>query len=90
MKTRTSRFNTKSSFAGLLLLTMLSACASLPENIDQQPSTAFTDTVNTPLGDSIKVDIAEHPGQRRGAGFEKLRTQGEKRLDGIIQGKLAR
>jgi putative cardiolipin synthase len=41
---------------------VLSACASLPENIDRQHSTAFTDTANTTLGDSIKDDIAEHPG----------------------------
>jgi putative cardiolipin synthase len=62
MKTMTSRFNTKNIFAGLMLLTMLSACASLPENIDRQPSATFTDTENTSLGNSIKDDLAEHPG----------------------------
>jgi putative cardiolipin synthase len=52
-----------------MLLTMLSACASLPENVDQQPSAAFTDTANTTLGDSIKDDIADHPGL---SGFHML------------------
>jgi len=56
-------------FVGLLSFSLLSACASLPENIDQQSSVAFTDTANTALGDSIKDDIAEHPGL---SGFHML------------------
>ncbi|MDC1287400.1 phospholipase D family protein [Gammaproteobacteria bacterium] len=49
-------------FLGLLVFSLLSACASLPQNVERESSSAFTDTANTRLGDSIKDDIAEHPG----------------------------
>jgi hypothetical protein len=52
---------------------MLSACASLPENIERQFSVAFYDTENTAMGDSIKDDIAAHPGL---SGFRSAFYQG--------------
>ncbi|MCG6891074.1 MAG: phospholipase D family protein [Gammaproteobacteria bacterium] len=52
----------KVSFVGLLSLSLLGACASLPQNIDRQSSVAFTDTANTVLGDATKDDLAQHPG----------------------------
>jgi putative cardiolipin synthase len=62
MKSKTSEFRLAGIFVALMGFMMLSACASLPENVDRQPSTAFTDTANTALGNSIKDDLAEHHG----------------------------
>ncbi len=41
---------------------LLDACVSLPQNLDRKSSGAFTDTRNTTLGQSIKDDLARHPG----------------------------
>jgi len=46
----------------LLLIALLGGCASLPENVDQRPSVALTDTTDTILGESIKDDLADNPG----------------------------
>jgi len=53
----------------ILLVAMLGGCASLPENVDQQPSAAVTDTANTTLGKAFKDDLAENPGH---SGFHLL------------------
>lgn len=45
-----------------MLVALLCGCASLPENVDRQPSVALTDTANTTLGEALKDDLAENPG----------------------------
>jgi len=58
-----------SSWLGLLLVALLCGCASLPENVDQQPSVAMTDTAGTSLGKAFEDDLAENPGH---SGFHLL------------------
>jgi len=48
---------------------LLHGCASLPENVDQKPSFAVTDTADTSLGEAFKDDLAENPGH---SGFHLL------------------
>jgi putative cardiolipin synthase len=54
---------------GILLIGLLCGCASLPENIDQEPSFALTDTADTTLGKALSDDIATHSGD---SGFHTL------------------
>lgn len=42
---------------------MLAACASLPPQIDREPTHAYTDTANTRLGIAFSQQAAAHPGQ---------------------------
>jgi putative cardiolipin synthase len=44
----------QSAIVFLLLIFMLSGCASLPDNVDRVESHAFTDTQDTALGRSMK------------------------------------
>jgi putative cardiolipin synthase len=46
-----------------LLLLALVGCATLPENVDRQPSEAFTDTGDTTIGSAIAEATSDHPGQ---------------------------
>jgi putative cardiolipin synthase len=46
-----------------LLLLALVGCATLPENVDRQPSEAFTDTGDTTTGSAIAEATSDHPGQ---------------------------
>ena len=52
-----------------LACVLLGACASLPQNIDRQTSSAYTDTQNTTLGESVGEELAAHPGK---SGFHLL------------------
>jgi phosphatidylserine/phosphatidylglycerophosphate/cardiolipin synthase-like enzyme len=36
---------------------------ALPENVDRQPSKAFTDTGDTAIGSAIAKETSDHPGQ---------------------------
>ena len=52
-----------------ILIFLVSACATLPENIDRQASFAYTDTETTALGRSVSLEASKHPGQ---SGFHLL------------------
>jgi putative cardiolipin synthase len=52
----------KHSLAGLLICLVLSACASLPQNLDREASFALRDTETTLLGESLQDDLTAHPG----------------------------
>ncbi len=45
-----------------LLLLVLSGCATLPENVNRTPSSAYIDTGNTTIGSVIASSVAEHSG----------------------------
>ena len=60
---------TKPTRLGILLVTLLCGCASLPENADQQPSFAYSDTRDTALGRDLQDDIDANRGQ---SGFHPL------------------
>jgi putative cardiolipin synthase len=47
----------------LVILSNLTACATLPTGFERQPSKAFTDTQDTSFGRDISKDVASHPGQ---------------------------
>ena len=53
----------------LIIAIALGGCASLPENAQQEPSFAYTDTANTSIGEFIRDDLAAHPGK---SGFHLL------------------
>jgi cardiolipin synthase C len=59
-------FMKKTSFIGrsfiLLVLGVLSACATLPTDFERLPSSAFTESQDTFLGREISKDAAAHPG----------------------------
>jgi putative cardiolipin synthase len=44
-------------------------CASLPENVNRQGSTAYTDTADTAFGKAVSAKAAAHPGK---SGFQLL------------------
>jgi putative cardiolipin synthase len=46
----------------LLVLAVLTACATLPTDFERRPSTAYTDTQDTFLGREIASEAAAHPG----------------------------
>ena len=52
----------KRRLAGLLICLVLSACASLPQNLEREASFALRDTETTQLGESLQDDLADHPG----------------------------
>jgi len=45
------------------VLVALAGCAGLPPNVERQPSSALTDTADTPLARSLAASVAAHPGQ---------------------------
>jgi putative cardiolipin synthase len=49
--------------AAVLILVLISGCATLPKNFDRPPSYAFTDTDNTRLGKGRPDEMLEYPGQ---------------------------
>jgi putative cardiolipin synthase len=57
--------------AGLLICLALSACASLPQNVEREASFAWRDTETTLLGESLQDDLADHPGL---SGFHLLES----------------
>ena len=69
MKSNARNTGMRNFVTGLWLILLLSACASLPENVGRQPSSAFTDTDGTTLGQFVKDDLAENPGL---SGFHAL------------------
>jgi len=70
MKSNRPQSVARINYLAILLVCMaFAACASLPPNIDRQPSSAFTDTDDTRLGESISEDLAAHPGK---SGFHLL------------------
>jgi len=55
----------KAGLAVLCATLFLAACASLPSQVQRTPSQAIAqaDTAGTPLGESVAVKLAEHPGE---------------------------
>jgi putative cardiolipin synthase len=60
---------TRGNLLLLLVLLLISGCASLPKNIDQHESFALRDTDTTRLGQDLREGISAHPGQ---SGFHLL------------------
>jgi len=52
-----------SCFMALMLLLVTGGCATLPENIHQEASTAYSDTQDTRIGRHVQAEMAEHPGE---------------------------
>ena len=52
-----------SCFMALMLLLVTGGCATLPENVHQEASTAYSDTQDTRIGRDVQADMAEHPGE---------------------------
>ena len=53
---------TRYTFITLLLL-VTGGCASLPENVHRETSTAYLNTDNTFIGRHVQEEMAEHPGE---------------------------
>jgi len=47
----------------------MGGCATLPENVNRQASSAYTDTAETAFGKAISAQAAAHPGK---SGFQLL------------------
>jgi len=50
------------SLTGFMVCLLLSACASLPQNVDRKPSYVVSETETTQLGQFLQDDIADHSG----------------------------
>ena len=47
----------------LMLLLVTGGCATLPDNVGREASTAYVDTHDTSIGRHVQADMAEHPGE---------------------------
>ncbi len=47
----------------VLLLIVAGGCASLPENVQREPSTAYQDTQDTRIGRHVQAEMPMHPGE---------------------------
>lgn len=47
----------------MALATILGACASLPQNVEREPSHALADPTETSLGKQVAAEAGQHPGQ---------------------------
>ena len=52
-----------SCFMALMLLLVTGGCATLPENVQREASTAFLDTHDTRIGRDVQVEMVKHPGE---------------------------
>ena len=55
--------------AALAMLSLVAACATLPENVGRKETFAYPDTADTALGRAISREAAAHPGE---SGFHLL------------------
>ena len=50
-------------FMALMLLLVTGGCATLPDNVGREASTAYVDTHDTRIGRNVQAAMAEHPGE---------------------------
>jgi len=51
-----------SCLMALMLLLITAGCATLPDNVGREASTAYVDTHDTRIGRNVQAAISEHPG----------------------------